>query len=206
MEATKGHEDGVRAAGISRRRMLQGAVAGGTLVWAAPVVDSFTSLGAATSPVTYPNAPFSYVAIQLSCETQSGGTVIYDVKYNSPNFNYTNGGQCGDLTLPCGGGAFDTAFPAPTTTSCPSDSQLSQQATFNSTQTKLSVVIGENCSITSYLIHNGTCCCGTANSGEPVCQTSDGEPALGTLVGTSGGYKATFNAIPNKPDKNTGAC
>lgn len=170
--------------GISRRRMLQGAVAGGTLVWAAPVIDSIISTaGAASTPLGA--APFSYVAIELTC-----GSDVFDVKYNSPTFNYTdtaNGGACGTFATPCNGGNFST-FVADSSLGCPTNAQLSQQATFSADLSQLSVVVGAGCTITGYVIHRGQCCCGPL---EGSCTES--EPPIAAGPGT-----VTFNMINNK--------
>jgi hypothetical protein len=178
--------EGREPTGISRRRVLQGAVAGGALVWTAPVIDSVMS-GASAASTPIGNAPFSYVAIQLTC-----GGDVFDVKYNSPTFNYTdtgNGGACGSFATPCGGGAFST-FVANSSLGCPSTTQLSQQATFSADLSQMSVIVGAGCTITGYVIHRGTCCCGPL---ELSFSCSESEPAAPAGPGT-----VTFNMINNK--------
>lgn len=51
------HEGGDVRPGLTRRRVLQGAVVAGGAVWAAPVVESFITAAAAASA---PALPFSY--------------------------------------------------------------------------------------------------------------------------------------------------
>lgn len=184
--ATEGELDSQSAepTGISRRRVLQGAVAGGALVWTAPVIDSVMS-GASAASVPFGAAPFSYVAIQLTC-----GNQVFDVKYNSPSFNYTdtaNGGACGTFATPCGKGDFST-FAATSSLGCPTNTQLSQQATFSPDLSQMSVIVGADCTITGYVIHQGQCCCGPL---EASCTES--EPGL-----PAGPGAVTFNKINNK--------
>ena len=68
--------------GVSRRNMLKkSALVGGTMVWAAPVVQSFTAPAfAQTSPEGGETQDISFVAILLNC-----GGQLYRVKFEDSN-------------------------------------------------------------------------------------------------------------------------
>ncbi|MST32282.1 hypothetical protein GHK86_06040 [Acidimicrobiaceae bacterium USS-CC1] len=64
------HEAGDVRPGLTRRRVLQGAVVAGGAVWAAPVVESFVTAAAAASA---PALPFSYIlSAQQVSSTDTG--------------------------------------------------------------------------------------------------------------------------------------
>lgn len=94
------NEDINPALGISRRDLLKrGAVVGGTLVWAAPAVQTISRSALAQSPGTPPpdepvDGAISYVALVLNC----GGALVR-VKYE------TGDADASDATV--GGGWVD---------------------------------------------------------------------------------------------------
>jgi hypothetical protein len=97
-----GGMQGPERTGISRRRVLQGAVAGGALVWAAPVIDSVATGAAAVSTPCAP--PGNY--------TLSGLTILY---YRGGILYWTFIGQNTSVCDAAGGSiSNDTAF----TTTC----------------------------------------------------------------------------------------
>lgn len=60
--------------GLSRRSMIKrGALVGGTLVWAQPVVQGFGTAAGAQTGEGSPLSGFSYIAVVFSC----GGTTYY---------------------------------------------------------------------------------------------------------------------------------
>lgn len=145
--------------GISRRTLLRrGAVVGGAMVWATPVVQSFAGPAAATGT---PAQDISFLAVIVKCD----GT-FYRMKWETtasglsletgPNFSTD---ACAPLNAPSvAGGA------APGTS-----------AVLNSSGS-ITVILGSGCSITDFRIKRGQCCAVPGTAGEP------GVPITGSVT------------------------
>jgi hypothetical protein len=79
--------------GITRRKVLQRSALVGGALWAAPVVDSFVSRAAASSPPPAPLPVNNY-----SCPPNAGScdaTQSYTVTHSPLNVEFTNTSTCG---------------------------------------------------------------------------------------------------------------
>jgi len=140
---------------ITRRDILKkGAIAGGVLVWAVPVVETLDMTAAYAGTKSKPggNAQFqnfSYIAFDLLC-----GTSCYRMKLNSVGTSDADcgtdfsAGSCGFKTVlqSCGAGQ-----PGPGTGCGP-------VSVVQNADNSVTVSYGPGCSITDWVVHQGQCC------------------------------------------------
>lgn len=163
--------------GVSRRNMLKkSALVGGTMVWAAPVVQSFTAPAFGDSHGTPQGQDISFVAILVQC-----GNFTYRLKWEI-NGDHTGlesaDPECGnEFALGnCNPGDLDAA----TGTGCPSG----VSASFNSANGTVTVNLG-SCTLLDYVVKCGQTCAGPGSTGNPAVPT---------------GGSATFAPCPKPQD------
>ena len=143
--------------GVSRRNMLKkSALVGGTMVWAAPVVQSFTApaFGDSHGTPDIDGQDISYIALLLNC----GGT-NYRVKFEESE---------GSFILECGVN-FETGncpedLPGSTESGCPTG-LTADDATLNG-DGSVTIDVG-TCTITDFVVKCGQSCLGPAEGGQP---------------------------------------
>lgn len=147
------------ATGISRREALRrGAIVGGAVVWASPVLQTIGMQKAyAVTPVV---TDISFIALLLEC-----GTTVYRIKWDGdftgppdecgPNFAI---GNCPAGDLPSG-----------TTADCPTGVNASVNPNGSVT-----VTFPSDCQITDFVVKRGQCCAGPGDAGEPSAPISGG--------------------------------
>lgn len=144
--------------GVSRRNMLKkSALVGGTMVWAAPVVQSFTAPAfgqdTAGTPVV-DGQDISYIALLLNC----GGS-IYRVKFEESG---------GSFLLECGvdfeTGQCPEDLPGSTASGCPAGLDAGD-AVLNSDGT-VTIDFG-SCTIVDFVVKCGQSCLGPGEGGQP---------------------------------------
>lgn len=145
--------------GLSRRSLMKrGAIVGGALVWAAPMVQTIARPAfAATSPPPTPGG-ISFVALIINC----GGTT-YRIKFDA-----------GATTPECGttfaaDACVNQLQPGNVASGCPSG----VTATWDP-NSGVTVSLG-SCTLTDYIIKQGTCCLGptSANNGPATGSSGD---------------------------------
>lgn len=158
--------------GVSRRSMLKkSALVGGTMVWAAPVVNSFTSPAFGDShgtPEFEGDKGISYIALVYSCT----GTGTRYIKFEGFN---------NDGTASCESGSFETPqceFPS-----------TEGQSDFSSTDCDLFTIVvlesdGDEPTVVQITIDGDGCVIdgvGVGKCGNPENENSDGECIEGVL-------------------------
>ncbi|MGH2628928.1 MAG: hypothetical protein ACRDHY_20000 [Anaerolineales bacterium] len=152
--------------GISRRALLRrGAIVAGTVAWAAPVVQSFTSPAAGTtgSPVPGPGN-ISYVAVLVRC-----GTACFVAKYEVG----VGLDGCGDqerVNTPC-----CTDFSAAELGGCILSTPPDCGSLVANGDGSVTYSAPRGCIVTSYRIHCGQCCDGPGAAGQPL-------PGVSTII------------------------
>lgn len=142
--------------GISRRDLMRkGAVLGGTVLWAAPVVQSFTTPAFATghSPAQGVGG-ISYVAVLVVC-----GTNCFVVKYEPEENRTTCGGGSTGVNMPC-----CTNFATLCTGTCPTTGTGTFTEGANGTVTYTPPA---GCTVVDYRVHCGQCCEGPGAPNQP---------------------------------------
>lgn len=139
--------------GISRREALRrGAIVGGAVVWASPVVQTI-GMQKAYAQTTPAVTDISFIALLLNC----GGTT-YRVKWES---DFTGGpDECGNSFAIGDCNPADFVGTADVST-CPSG--VTAAVNPNGSVT---VTLG-SCTITDFIVKRGQCCAGPSEAGEP---------------------------------------
>lgn len=145
--------------GLSRRSLMKrGAIVGGALVWAAPMVQTIARPAfAATSPPPVAGG-ISFVAVIVRC-----GSDTYRIKFDRDTGAIVCGtsfeaGNCTDQLQP--GGLTEGCPPGVTVTDNPASGVTFHLGT---------------CQVVDYIIKQGTCCLGpnTADNGPQAGDTGD---------------------------------
>ena len=141
--------------GVSRRNMLKkSALVGGTMVWAAPVVQSFTAPAFAAGTPEIDGQAISYIALLLDC---GGGK--YRVKFEESN---------GSFLLECGvdfeTGQCPEDLPGSTVAGCPAG--LTADDAVLNPDGSVTIDIG-SCTIDDFVVKCGQSCLGPGEGGQP---------------------------------------
>ena len=139
--------------GISRREALRrGAIAGGAIVWASPVVQTI-GMRKAYAQTTPAVTDISFIALLLEC-----GSTTYRIKWET---DFTGApDECGNSFSI--GDCPPGDLPAGSTSACPAD--VSASVNPNGSVT---VTFPASCNITDFVVKRGQCCAGPGAAGEP---------------------------------------
>lgn len=188
--------------GISRRKFLvRGAIAAGGVVWVPPLVESFTSVAAATSAPSKGQG-FSFVTVLLST-VMDGATRYYRAKFS---FVSTSLGSCTIAIPTCGStfhdgdcfkGGGDPTTPTSVTVESGCPSHVSGQYCLSTSGVPSFELLNDSAgpayTVAAYVVHQGRCCAsGTGSNG----YKSYAGPSGAAL---SPGGRITFPAPTNGP-------
>lgn len=166
--------------GSSRRDLIKRGAAVGAVVWAVPMIDSFTSKASAATGSAEPGADISYLALLIQCDTSCSQ---YKFEIEDGVLNPT--AECGDVVgtpdctdmLDCPGTSCVGA--APTAVLLPDGT--------------LRVTIPSGCRLLDFRVKCGQCCEGPGSEGQPTAlqlaalvQEFDFSKCTGNQVGTGG--------------------
>lgn len=139
--------------GISRRTLLRrGAIVGGAMVWATPVVQTF---GGPVAAAGTPAQDISYLAVLIQCGAQHY-RMKWDVEASGldldtgPNFAVPG---CSTSLQPVNGGVTDGPAPGTSASLTPSGAIL--------------LDLGPDCTLVDFRVKRGSCCAGPGTAGEP---------------------------------------
>lgn len=165
------------AAGMSRRELIRrGAIVGGAVMWATPVIQSLTTPAAALSLRTVNGQGISFVAFCFTC----GGSTFYAKVENPGKAN----SQCFDTV---GGNQCEPACANPSPGGC---SRFSLQVTGMSGNevTEVAVTLNQGCTFS-----------GGTGAPEAKCGSQSGDCHAATVSANPNGTQTAIFSCPFQP-------
>lgn len=157
--------ESARGSGISRREALRrGAIVGGAVVWASPVVQTI-GMHKAYAQTTPAVTDISFIALLLQC-----GTTTYRIKWET---DFTGApDECGNSFAI--GNCNPSDLGSGSVSSCPDG--VSASVNPNGSVT---VTFPSSCNITDFVVKRGQCCAGPGQAGEPSVPIGGGSATFG---------------------------
>lgn len=196
---------------VSRRKLLLGGAVVTGAVWAAPAIESVTSVAAASTSTPTDVQAFSYVTILLAAPLSAGAVDYYRLKFDLATVSAAPGGSVSvpSADILCGratdGFCFTTESNDPTlypsttgsryvlSSPCPSVSALYQVSTGGTASLVITTLrAGVTYTLVSWVVHQGHCCAWYTDT---VVTSNSNGPAPTYSAPTVSGSTITFGQL-----------